>query len=83
MNADPPSGGCEVYRINVVAFVLNTVMLSLSQTFHPEVDVCLGHTGSRHVHDATFWLVLQRQRGLWRADGGKITAKNQFCFGAG
>lgn len=48
-----------VYSISMVAFLLKAIMRSLSQTFHPEADVRLGHAGSQHVHDATFWLALQ------------------------
>lgn len=49
---------------NVVAFRVESLMLSLSQAFHQKADVRLGHMGSRHVHDVAFWLALQLERRL-------------------
>lgn len=43
--------------------MVESLMLSLSQAFHQKADVRLGHMGSGHLHDATFWLALQLE---WR-----------------
>lgn len=37
---------------------------SLALTLHQEADVSVGHTGSRHVHNATVWLAPQCILGL-------------------
>lgn len=50
-------------------FLIESPILSPSQAFHQEADVRFGNPGSRHVHNATVWLILQLERRLWRADG--------------
>lgn len=54
---------------------------SLAQTLHPEADVGVGHSGSRHVHNATVWLALQCVAGLCgerRNAGGFIMCNQLF-----
>lgn len=53
-----PAGG------QMTTFRGQASVLSPSQTFHQEADVRFGDAGSRHVHDATFWPAVQRERRL-------------------
>lgn len=58
-------------------------LLSLSQTLHQETDVRFGDAGSRHVHDATFWPALQRERrfcGSHTWSGGEKKKKRTHGF---
>lgn len=48
----------------LVTFMVESLMLSLSQAFHQKADVRLGHAGSRHVHDAAVRRALQLERRL-------------------
>lgn len=44
--------------------MIQQCIYSLAQTFHQEADVSVGHSGSRHVHDATVRLAVQSVLGL-------------------
>lgn len=61
-------------------FLGEALILSPSQALHQEADVCFGNPGSRHVHDATVWLILQLERRLWRAGGIATVFKTAVCF---
>lgn len=40
------------------------IIHSPAETFHQQADVSFGHSGSRHVHNATVWLGVQRVLGF-------------------
>lgn len=60
-------------------FLVESLILSPSQALHQEADVRFGNPGSRHVHDATVWLILQLERRLWRADGTTAVTMFKKC----